>query len=567
MSKALLRALVRNNLISINKADEIVNEITFPDDDAKNQASEILSLIFRKKLISSYDLSKFISELYGFPEFDLSEYNHNMIIKDILTQAQINDYKVVPLFKRSNTIFLAVVNPTLYYEYRNLLFNTSYQIELVIVRYNQILDFLISTGISNNKLFEELEKNNEIVNIFPKVLYDVDISEEGPVAQFIHKTIMDAIYSKASDIHFEFYENFCRVRFRIDGLLKEMSRPPVYIKHKISSRIKVLCNLDISEKKVPQDGGMKLNIGYNNYINFRVSTLPTIFGEKIVIRILDNDSSSLDIDYLGLDDNAKKILLKSIKKTHGMILVTGPTGSGKTQTLYTCLNILNTSEVNISTAEDPVEINILGINQVSINEKQKLTFATALRAFLRQDPDIIMVGEIRDLETADIAIKAAQTGHLVFSTVHTNNAPATLTRMSNMGVALFNIASAVNLIIAQRLVRLLCDHCKDPMVRPSNDALKQMGFTDKDLDKEFTIYTPTGCRECKGRGYSGRTAIFEIMEISNNIQTAILNNKNEDEIRKIAFYEGMVDLRRSAIEKVINGKISLEELNAKTSDA
>ena len=393
-----------------------------------------------------------------------------------------------------------------------------------------------------------------------------DDSENGPVAKFIFNVLGDALNSGASDIHFEFYEEMARVRFRIDGQLREVVRMPLNIRNLVSSRIKVMSKLDISEKRIPQDGRIQIQFRKGaKPIDFRVSTLPTLFGEKIVMRILNSDAATLNIDQLGFEEFQKKLLLEAIHRPYGMVLVTGPTGSGKTVSLYTCLNILNTESANISTAEDPAEINLPGINQVNVNDKQGLTFAAALKSFLRQDPDIIMVGEIRDLETADIAIKAAQTGHMVFSTLHTNNAPATLSRMLNMGVAPFNIASSVNLIMAQRLVRRLCS-CKAPADRPPEPALKKAGFSDEDLAREWVFYRPVGCDRCKGKGYKGRAGIYEVMPISEEMQRIIMNNGNEVDINRQALKEGLVDLRHAGLLKVMAGITSLDEILASTND-
>ena len=358
-----------------------------------------------------------------------------------------------------------------------------------------------------------------------------------------------------------------RVRFRVDGQLREVVQPPVAVRGQLASRIKVMARLDISEKRVPQDG--RIQIAFHKHgrpIDFRVSTLPTLFGEKVVMRILNSDAATLNIDQLGFEPFQKEMLLEAIHRPYGMVLVTGPTGSGKTVSLYTCLNILNTEDVNISTAEDPAEINLPGINQVNVNDKQGLTFAAALKSFLRQDPDIIMVGEIRDLETADIAIKAAQTGHMVFSTLHTNNAPATLSRMLNMGVAPFNIASSVSLIMAQRLLRRLCSSCKREVERPPVPALKKAGFTDEELAKDWKLYRPVGCDSCRGKGFKGRVGVYEVMPITEEMQRVIMNNGTEVDIMNMAYKEGMVDLRRAGLLKAMQGLTSLEEVIAHTND-
>ena len=387
--------------------------------------------------------------------------------------------------------------------------------------------------------------------------------EDAPVVRFLQKMLIDAINARASDLHFEPYEYNYRVRFRVDGELREITQPPIAIKDKLASRIKVISRLDIAEKRVPQDGRMKLKFG-NRAIDFRVSTLPTLFGEKIVIRILDPSSAKLGIEALGYEKIEKERLLKAIQRPYGMILVTGPTGSGKTVSLYTCLNLLNQPGVNISTVEDPAEINLPGINQVNVNDKAGLNFAVALKAFLRQDPDIIMVGEIRDLETADIAIKAAQTGHLVMSTLHTNDAPTTLTRLLNMGVAPFNIASSVLLITAQRLARRLCEACKTPVEYP-RDALKRAGFADTDLDGSWKPYKAVGCSACNN-GYKGRVGIYQVMPITEEVQRLILGNGSALDLAQQATKDGVRDLRQSGLVKVRAGATTLEEVISVTNE-
>jgi type IV pilus assembly protein PilB len=388
--------------------------------------------------------------------------------------------------------------------------------------------------------------------------------DDAPVVKYLQKILMDAINGGASDIHFEPYEKFFRIRYRTDGVLYEVAQPPLAIKDKISSRIKVISKLDIAEKRVPQDGRMKLVLSKNRAIDFRVSTLPTLYGEKIVMRILDPSSATLGIDALGYDPDQKEALLNAVQRPYGMVLVTGPTGSGKTVSLYTCLNILNKPGVNISTAEDPAEINLPGVNQVNVNDKAGLTFAAALKSFLRQDPDVIMVGEIRDLETADIAIKAAQTGHMVLSTLHTNDAPATLTRLMNMGVAPFNIASSVIMITAQRLARRLCS-CKKPIDIP-REALLRAGFTEEELDGSWQPYGHVGCEKCKGSGYKGRVGIYQVMPITDDMSRLIMKNGTAHDIADQARREGVQDLRQAGLRKVKAGLTSLEEVEAVTNE-
>ena len=390
---------------------------------------------------------------------------------------------------------------------------------------------------------------------------DDGTSEDGPIAKFLDRIIKDAVNSGASDIHFEFYEFYARIRYRMDGVLKEVVQLPLVAKDKFASRIKVMSQLDISEKRIPQDGSMQIKVNRKRKIDFRVSTLPTLFGEKIVIRILGSSGNNfLQLKDIGMNSKEQDTLLETIHRPYGMILVTGPTGSGKTVTLYNCLNILNKPEINISTVEDPVEIILPGANQVSVSEKRGLTFATALRSFLRQDPDVIMLGEIRDLETADIALKASQTGHLVFSTLHTNSAVATVTRLQNMGVETFNIVSSILLIIAQRLVRQLCPNCKKPVKRMPEEMLYQLQFTPEDLQGNWRIYNPVGCKVCKGTGYRGRIGIFEMLPMTEMMQKAIIDGKDENDLSKLAIFEGMETLRRSGLEKIKLGITSIEEV-------
>jgi type IV pilus assembly protein PilB len=418
---------------------------------------------------------------------------------------------------------------------------------------NSMMDDDIGTDL-DDMVSDETPQDSQAVEI-----------DDAPVVKYIQKILLDGINQGASDIHFEPYEKFYRIRYRADGELREVGQPPLAIKEKIASRIKVISKLDISEKRVPQDGRMKLALSRNRAIDFRVSTLPTLHGEKIVLRILDPSSATLGVDALGYEPDQKKALLHAISRPYGMILVTGPTGSGKTVSLYTCLNILNKPGINISTAEDPAEINLAGINQVNVNDKAGLTFAAALKAFLRQDPDIIMVGEIRDLETAEIAIKAAQTGHLVMSTVHTNDAPTTLTRMLNMGIAPFNIASSVILITAQRLGRRLCARCKQPADIPP-EALLRAGFKESDLDGSWIPFRHIGCDECGGSGYKGRFGVYQVMPISDEINRIIMKNGNAIDIADQAQREGIRDLRQSGLLKVKQGMTSLEEIEAITNE-
>ncbi|MBN3860569.1 type IV-A pilus assembly ATPase PilB [Neisseriaceae bacterium PsAf] len=562
MSLGLLNILKRNNYISDEKYNLVLNAYEFDMQGMRDEASSVISYLFDFDVISPQNLAKILSEIYGYPVFDLSVYDTHYYVTGFASEEDLYDYRVLPIFKRGNTLFLAVSDPTLESAYRKLFFNSGLTLEYVLVEDDILSSVFDIVRRESTSMFEELQKD-EIFNPV-KMMNDDGTSEDGPIAKFINKIIYDAVTSRASDIHFEFYEYYARIRFRMDGVLKEIVQPPLVTKDKIASRIKVMSKLDISEKRIPQDGSMKLKINRKKTIDFRVSTLPTLFGEKIVIRILDNTVGFIELKDLGMSEHEQNVLLEAIHRPYGMILVTGPTGSGKTVTLYNCLNILNTPEVNISTVEDPVEINLPGANQVSMNEKQGLDFARALRSFLRQDPDIIMVGEIRDLETADIALKASQTGHLVFSTLHTNSAPASLTRLTNMGVQAFNVSSSVLLIIAQRLVRKLCPDCKKPIKRMPEEILYKLKFTAEDLKGDWKIYGPVGCKSCKGTGYKGRVGIFEVMPVSEKIQKAILAGKGESDLLDIALDEGMVTLRRSGLEKVKQGITSLDEVTSIT---
>lgn len=558
MSVGLLRVLYQQKIVTAEQVEQ------FREMLGKNVS--LMPKLFESNIIKADALALLLSKTFGFPLLNLSRYSEGLTPKNILTDAQMSTHRCVPIFLRGKRLFLAVSDPTQIQVYQKLAFSSGLSVDLVVVRDDQLQSLLESVAQGSSTILEEITQEigttveNKSVNVTD------DDAEDGPVARFIYKILGDALTAGASDIHFEFYEESARVRFRVDGQLREVVRPPLNVRNQLASRIKVLAKLDISEKRIPQDG--RIQLGFQKGakpIDFRVSTLPTLFGEKIVMRILNSDASTLNIDQLGFEDFQKEMIQEAIHRPYGMVLVTGPTGSGKTVSLYTCLNILNTDGVNISTAEDPAEINLPGINQVNVNDKQGLTFAAALKSFLRQDPDIIMVGEIRDLETADIAIKAAQTGHMVFSTLHTNNAPATLSRMLNMGVAPFNIASSVNLIMAQRLVRRLCS-CKAPMERPPEPALLKAGFTEEDLAAEWTMYHPVGCDRCRGKGFKGRAGVYEVMPISAEMQRIIMNNGNEVDISSQAYREGMVDLRRAGLLKVMQGVTSLEEILANTND-
>ena len=521
-------------------------------------------------VVSAADLAHTVSAVFGAPLLDLEAIDPLRLPKDLLDAKICQAYKVVVLSKRSNRLIVATADPTDQEAAEKIKFTTQMGVDWIIAEYDKLNRLVDATTKSASESMESLtsgdfEFDESVAEETPEAIESgANEVEDAPVVKFLHKMLLDAFNMRASDLHFEPYEHQYRVRFRIDGELKEISSPPIAIKDKLASRIKVISRMDISEKRVPQDGRMKLKVGPDRVIDFRVSTLPTLFGEKIVIRILDPSSAKLGIDALGYEPEEKERLLHAIGRPYGMILVTGPTGSGKTVSLYTCLNLLNKPGVNIATAEDPSEINLPGVNQVNVNEKAGLTFAVALKSFLRQDPDIIMVGEIRDLETADISIKAAQTGHLVLSTLHTNDAPTTLTRMRNMGIAPFNIASSVILITAQRLARRLCPNCKAPADIP-HETLLEAGYREDDLDGSWVTYKAVGCSACNN-GYKGRVGIYQVMPISEEIQRIILRDGSALEIAEQARNEGVRSLRESGLHKARLGLTSLEEVLAVTNE-
>ena len=558
MSIGLLRVLVQHKLVPQDKLEKYQSAISAD----KN----ILPMIFDDGVISPENLVSLLSSVFNYPILDLNYYPRSGIVRDIMDEQHMQKLRCIPIFKRGRRVFMAVSDPTQLQNIQKALFSSGLNVDLVLVRNDQLERLLEWFGQSSTSILKEIDTDSP-ESQQKTLIVDGDEEEDGPVARFIQKILSDALNAGASDIHFEFYETMARIRFRVDGQLREVVQPPLALRSQLASRIKVMAKLDISEKRVPQDGRIQIQFSKNaKAIDFRVNTLPCLFGEKVVMRILNSDAATLNIDQLGFEDFQKELIMEAIHRPYGMVLVTGPTGSGKTVSLYTCLNILNTDDVNISTAEDPAEINLPGINQVNVNDKQGLTFEAALKAFLRQDPDIIMVGEIRDLGTADIAIKAAQTGHMVFSTLHTNNAPATLSRMLNMGVAPFNIASSVNLIMAQRLARRLCPACKTPVERPPEPALLNSGFTKEDLEGDWQMYRPVGCDVCKGKGYKGRAGLYEVMPITEKMKAVIMNNGTEVDIANIAYEEGLVDLRRSGILKVMQGITSLEEVMATTNE-
>lgn len=522
--------------------------------------------------VSAADLAHTVSAVFGAPLLDLDAIDPLRLPKELLDNKICQAYRVVVLSKRNNRLIVATADPTDQEAAEKIKFTTQMGVDWIIAEYDKLSRLVEKTTKSASESMETLVGGGSDFEFDDVPIEDapeeadtgVTEVEDAPIVKFLHKMLLDAFNMRASDLHFEPYEHQYRVRFRIDGELREIASPPIAIKDKLASRIKVISRLDISEKRVPQDGRMKLKVGPDRVIDFRVSTLPTLFGEKIVIRILDPSSAKLGIDALGYEPVEKERLLQAIGRPYGMILVTGPTGSGKTVSLYTCLNLLNKPGVNIATAEDPSEINLPGVNQVNVNEKAGLTFAVALKSFLRQDPDIIMVGEIRDLETADISIKAAQTGHLVLSTLHTNDAPTTLTRMRNMGIAPFNIASSVILITAQRLARRLCPVCKAPADIP-HEALLEAGYKEEELDGTWVTYRPVGCSACNN-GYKGRLGIYQVMPISEEIQRIILRDGSALEIAEQARTEGVRSLRESGLYKAKLGLTSLEEVLAVTNE-
>ncbi len=515
--------------------------------------------------VSAGDLAHTMSVAFAAPLLDLEAIDVQRLPKGLLDSKICVTYRIVVLSKRNNRLIVATADPSDQEAAEKIKFSTQMGVDWVIAEYDKLLRLVESANQSTaesmeNIIGEDFEFDEASINDSAMAEDDASVSEvdDAPVVKFLQKMLLDAFSMRASDLHFEPFEHTYRVRFRVDGELREIASPPVAIKEKLAARIKVISKLDISEKRVPQDGKMKLKVGPDRVIDFRVSTLPTMYGEKIVIRILDPSSAKLGIDALGYEPEEKKRLLDAIQRPYGMVLVTGPTGSGKTVSLYTCLNILNKPGVNIATAEDPAEITLPGVNQVSMNERAGMNFTVALKAFLRQDPDIIMVGEIRDLETADIAIKAAQTGHMVMSTLHTNDAPTTLTRMRNMGIAPFNIASSVILITAQRLARRLCPNCKTPTDVP-RETLLEAGFKEDEVDGSWTPYKPVGCGSCTN-GYKGRVGIYQVMPISDEIQRIVLRDGNAPEIAAQAEIEGVRSLRQAGLHKVKLGMTSLEEV-------
>lgn len=559
----LPRRLVEEGLIEREKMQLALRE-------SQKQQMGLIPYLVERQFIAAAAIARLMSTEFADPLFDLDALDITKIPTGLIEERLVRQFHALPIFKRGQRLFVALSDPTRIDAIDAISFNAKLSVETVVVEANKLNRLIEQVFADSMDSFSNLvdatlaieaeTPDNAVTS--PNLAKEI---EEAPVVKFINKMLHDAIRVGASDLHFEPYEKSYRVRFRIDGVMQKIASPPLQLGSRIASRLKVMSKMDISERRVPQDGRIKLKLSANNAIDFRVNSLPTLFGEKIVLRILNPSSAMMGIDALGYEADQKQLFLEALYKSQGMLLITGPTGSGKTVSLYTGLNILNTVETNISTVEDPVEINLEGINQVNVNPKVGLTFANALKSFLRQDPDIVMVGEIRDLETAEIAIKAAQTGHLVLSTLHTNSAPETLTRLRNMGVASFNIATSVNLVIAQRLARRLCNHCKQPMTVPKQSLL-EVGFTEADLaHPEQVIYEAVGCSECRD-GYLGRVGIYEVMKINQDISRIIMEDGNAIAIKDAALNDGFRDLRRSGVLKVLQGLTSVQEMLRVTSD-
>ncbi|MDH4583629.1 type IV-A pilus assembly ATPase PilB [Pseudomonas sp. BN415] len=558
----LAKQLVLTNLLDERSALQAHTQ-------AQRNKIPLITYLVQNKLLKSRDLAEMAAEQFGVAFLDLSSIDRESQPKELVSEKLIRQHRALPLWRRGNKLFVAISDPTNHQAVTDIQFSTGLNTEAILVE--------------DDKLGDAIEKFFDSANSGMEDLGDVDLdgvdveavdddkkdspggvdADDAPVVRFVNKMLLDAIRGGSSDLHFEPYERSYRVRFRTDGMLHEVAKPPIQLASRISARLKVMAALDISERRKPQDGRIKMKISKTKSIDFRVNTLPTLWGEKIVMRILDPTSAQMGIDALGYEEEQKELYMSALKQPQGMILVTGPTGSGKTVSLYTGINILNTVDINISTAEDPVEINLEGVNQVNVNPKQGMDFAQALRAFLRQDPDVIMVGEIRDLETAEIAIKAAQTGHMVLSTLHTNSAAETLTRLRNMGVPAFNIATSVNLIIAQRLARKLCSHCMKEVDVPREVLVKE-GFPEARIGS-FKLYGPVGCENCN-LGYKGRVGIYEVVKITQAMQQLIMEEGNSIQIAQQARRDGFNDLRTSGLVKAMNGITSLEEVNRVTKD-
>ncbi|BFM06247.1 type IV-A pilus assembly ATPase PilB [Halioxenophilus aromaticivorans] len=563
-------------------ARRLVNDGLLSEDDAKNALVKAKAeripfawYLTNANLVAAAKIAQAAGDEFGTPVFDLSTLRPEAMPRKLVDAKLLHKHHALPLFKRGNRLFIGIADPTNLQAIDEIKFNTGLSTDAVLVESDKLQKALEaylnsedeSLGDSLGGLDDDSLEDLDVEAFDPDAQDDDDSDvDEAPIVRFVNKVLLDAIKSGASDIHFEPYEKTYRVRFRRDGILTEVAKPPSSLATRISARLKVMSQMDISERRIPQDGRIKMKLSKTRAIDFRVNSLPTLFGEKIVLRILDPSSAKLGIDALGYEEDQKKIFMDALAQPQGMILVTGPTGSGKTVSLYTGLNILNTEECNISTAEDPVEINLEGINQVNMNSKVGLTFAEALRSFLRQDPDVVMVGEIRDLETAEIAIKAAQTGHLVLSTLHTNSAPETLTRLLNMGVPAFNVATSVSVIIAQRLARRLCPSCKKPAEDIPDEILTEEGFDNIGIPREeLALYQPVGCDACS-KGYKGRVGVYEVVRITDSISRIIMEGGNSIQIADQARKEGFNNLRISALRKAAIGVTSLEEANRVTKD-
>ncbi|WP_010114134.1 type IV-A pilus assembly ATPase PilB [Acinetobacter sp. P8-3-8] len=558
-----IRRLVDEGFVSAQQMKDAL-------DSAHKLKMSTVEYLIEKLNLKPLLIAEMISCEFGEPILDLDSFNPDMFPKEVADSNLFSKHRLIPLVQRGNILYVATSDPTNIEALDAIRFNCGLNIEPIIVEYDKLEKVLEKHfTVEESFNFGDEDFDVDIIATSDDPPSDEDENEtsedEAPIVKYINKLLIDAIRMGASDLHFEPYEKSYRVRYRVDGVLRTITNPPLQLATRLASRLKVMSRMDISEKRVPQDGRIKLKLSKTKAIDFRVNSLPTLFGEKLVLRILDPSSAMLGIDALGYEEAQKALFMEALEKPQGMLLITGPTGSGKTVSLYTGLNILNTETSNISTAEDPVEINLEGINQVNVNQKVGLTFSVALKSFLRQDPDIIMVGEIRDLETAEIAIKAAQTGHMVMSTLHTNSAPETLTRLRNMGVPSFNIATSVNLVIAQRLARRLCSHCKTPVEIPKQSLL-EMGFTEQDLSNpDLQIFQPVGCSECR-EGYKGRVGIYEVMKVTPEISKIIMEDGNALQIAAASAKLGFDNLRRSGLVKVMNGLTSLQEINRVTSE-
>jgi len=536
---------------------------------AKKDRIPLPTFLAQHKLVDSLKVTEVSAEQFGIAYFDLATLDKEWIPKELISEKLVRQHRVIPLWKRGTKLFIGTSDPANHQAITDIQFSTGLTTEAILVEDNKLgeaIDKLFENGADSLADLADVDLDGLDLETVDESKQDTTTTadaDDAPVVRFVNKMLLDAIKGGSSDLHFEPYEKLYRVRFRTDGMLHEAAKPPIQLASRISARLKVMAGLDISERRKPQDGRIKMRVSKSKSIDFRVNTLPTLWGEKIVMRILDSASAQMGIDALGYEDAQKQLYMEALKQPQGMILVTGPTGSGKTVSLYTGLNILNTPDINISTAEDPVEINLEGINQVNVNPRQGMDFAQALRAFLRQDPDVIMVGEIRDLETAEIAIKAAQTGHMVMSTLHTNSAAETLTRLLNMGVASFNLATSTNLIIAQRLARKLCPVCKKEHDVPPETLIHE-GFAEERIGT-FKLYAPVGCESCKG-GYKGRVGIYEVVKITPALQRIIMEEGNSIQIAEQARKEGFNDLRTSGLLKAMQGVTSLEEVNRVTKD-